>query len=103
MAQAFGEPAFPVDTHIHRLARALGAVGRHASSRAPSATSSASSRASRGTRLHLQIIYFGRQYCPARGHDSSRVPDLLVGGIEGADQAEMAKSQRRVHRSSTEA
>ncbi len=73
MNQAFGEPAFPVDTHIHRLA--------------------ARWRLSRGTNVeqterdlktifpreewgkrHLQMIYFGRQHCPARNHDAAQCP-----------------------------
>jgi endonuclease-3 len=73
MNQAFGEPAFPVDTHIHRLA--------------------ARWRLSRGTNVeqterdlktifpreewgkrHLQMIYFGRQHCPARNHDGAQCP-----------------------------
>ena len=73
MAQAFGEPAFPVDTHIHRLAARWGLSDGSSVARTerdlkrlfPPATWNA---------LHLQIIYFGRQYCPARGHDLSRCP-----------------------------
>src|ERR1041385_953620 len=65
MAQAFGEPAFPVDTHIHRLA------GRWQLSRARSVEEverdlKALYPPERWNTLHLQIIYFGRQYCPAR-------------------------------------
>lgn len=73
MAQAFGEPAFPVDTHIHRLA------GRWQLSRARSVEEverdlKAVFPQERWNTLHLQIIYFGRQYCPARGHDPAACP-----------------------------
>lgn len=73
MAQAFGEPAFPVDTHIHRLA------GRWQLSRARNVEEverdlKAVFPQERWNTLHLQIIYFGRQYCPARGHDPAACP-----------------------------
>jgi endonuclease-3 len=73
MAQAFGEPAFPVDTHIHRLA------GRWQLSRARSVEEverdlKAVFPRERWTTLHLQIIYFGRTYCPARGHEPAACP-----------------------------
>ena len=73
MAQAFGVPSFPVDTHIHRLA------GRWGLSRARNVVETERDlkklfpRAS-WNRLHLQIIYFGRQHCPARRHDLTRCP-----------------------------
>lgn len=73
MAQAFGVPAFPVDTHIHRLA------GRWGLSRARSVVEverdlKALFPPERWNDLHLQIIYFGRAYCPARGHDTAACP-----------------------------
>jgi endonuclease-3 len=73
MAQAFGEPSFPVDTHIHRLA------GRWQLSRARSvAEVERDLRAvfprARWNSLHLQIITFGRTYCPARGHAPATCP-----------------------------
>lgn len=68
MAQAFGRPAFPVDTHIHRLAARWGL----SSGKSVEATERDLKRLypedAWGT-LHLQIIYFGREHCPARGHD----------------------------------
>ena len=67
MAQAFGEPAFPVDTHIHRLAARWGL-----SSGKDVVTTERDLKAAfpreRWNALHLQIIYFGRRECPARGH-----------------------------------
>jgi endonuclease-3 len=73
MAQAFGEPAFPVDTHIHRLA------GRWGLSRARSVEEverdlKRAFPQDRWNALHLQIIYFGRTHCPARGHDQAQCP-----------------------------
>jgi endonuclease-3 len=73
MVQAFGEPAFPVDTHIHRLA------GRWQLSRARNVEEverdlKAVFPKERWHDLHLQMIYFGRQYCPARGHVPSECP-----------------------------
>ena len=73
MAQAFHEPAFPIDTHIHRLA------GRWQLSRARSVEEVERDLMTvfprdRWTTLHLQIIYFGRQYCTARQHEPSACP-----------------------------
>ena len=73
MAQAFGVPAFPVDTHIHRLAARWGlSSGRNA--RQTERDLMRIYPSSAWNRLHLQIIYFGREYCPARGHDSASCP-----------------------------
>lgn len=68
MAQAFGVPAFPVDTHIHRLAQRWGLTSgknvvqteRDLKRLFPEET---------WNRLHLQIIYYGREHCTARGCD----------------------------------
>jgi endonuclease-3 len=73
MAQAFQEPAFPVDTHIHRLA------GRWQLSRARTVEEverdlKAVFPRERWSTLHLQIIYFGRQYCTARQHEPAGCP-----------------------------
>ena len=73
MAQAFGVPAFPVDTHIHRLASRWGLskarnveqTERDLKSVFPIDT---------WNRRHLQIIFFGREYCPARNHNLSDCP-----------------------------
>jgi endonuclease-3 len=65
MAQAFGEPAFPVDTHIHRLAQRWGL----SSGKSVQQTEKDLKRLfpkDRWNVLHLQIIFYGRQYCPAR-------------------------------------
>ena len=73
MAQAFGEPAFPVDTHIHRLA----ARWRLSNGKNVEQTERDLKKVfprDEWSRRHLQIIYFGREYCPARGHDPSACP-----------------------------
>jgi endonuclease-3 len=73
LSQAFGQPAFPVDTHIHRLAARWG-LSR---GRTPDHTEQDLRRVfpeSSWNRLHLQIIYFGREYCPALYHDLSECP-----------------------------
>ena len=67
MAQAFGVPAFPVDTHIHRLMKRW----KLSNGKNVVQTEKDAKRLfprELWNKLHLQIIYFGRQYCPARGH-----------------------------------
>ena len=73
MSQAFGVPAFPVDTHIHRLAyrwclstgKSVEKTEKDLKRLFPEAI---------WNKLHLQIIFFGREYCPARGHDMTQCP-----------------------------
>jgi endonuclease-3 len=73
MLQAFGRPAFPVDTHIHRLARRWGLSRGRSVEHTERDLKKLYPRESWG-RLHLQIIYFGREHCPARGHDLGACP-----------------------------
>ena len=73
MAQAFGEPAFPVDTHIHRLAGRWG-LSRVATVEQTERDLKAVFPRDTWTRRHLQIIYFGREHCPARRHDLTSCP-----------------------------
>ncbi len=68
MAQAFGVPAFPVDTHIHRLAGRWG-LTRGTTVEHTERDLKAVFPREAWNRLHLQIIFFGREHCPARGHD----------------------------------
>ena len=73
MAQCFGLPTFPVDTHIHRLIYRWGL----SNGKRVEQTERDCKRLlpeDRWNDLHLQIIYFGRQYCPARGHTWSTCP-----------------------------
>ena len=65
MAQAFGVPAFPVDTHIHRLARRWG-LTRGKNVAQTEADLKALFPRDHWNKLHLQIIYYGRSHCPAR-------------------------------------
>ena len=73
IAQAFGQPAFAVDTHIHRLAARWGLSTGANVERTERDLKRLFPRAS-WSKLHLQIIWFGREYCPARGHDLSACP-----------------------------
>ncbi len=73
MSQAFGVPAFPVDTHIHRLmhrwtlsnGKNVVQTEKDAKRLFPKDT---------WNDIHLQIIYFGREFCPARGHNPLECP-----------------------------
>jgi len=73
MAQAFGVPAFPVDTHIHRLAARWGLSDGSTVEKTEADLKRLFDSESWNT-LHLQIIYFGREHCPARGHDMETCP-----------------------------
>jgi endonuclease III len=68
MAQAFGVPAFPVDTHIHRLAARWGLSDGSSVERSERDLKALVPR-ERWIRAHLQLIYFGREHCPALRHD----------------------------------
>jgi len=68
MAQAFGVPAFPVDTHIHRLAQRWGLSSGQSVVRTERDLKRLFPR-ERWNDLHLQIIFYGREYCTARGCD----------------------------------
>jgi endonuclease III len=73
MTQWFGKPAFPVDTHIHRLAYRWGL----SNGKSVEQTEKDLKRLipeSKWNKAHLQIIYFGREYCPARGHAWTSCP-----------------------------
>ena len=73
MSQGFGHPAFPVDTHIHRLAARWGlSTGKNVEQTERDLKKLYPPES--WNELHLQIIYFGREHCPARGHDLSRCP-----------------------------
>lgn len=73
MAQAFGVPSFPVDTHIHRLAKRW----RLSDGRSVIQTERDLKKIfpiESWNKLHLQIIYYGREYCTARGCDGYTCP-----------------------------
>jgi endonuclease-3 len=73
MTQAFDEAAFPVDTHIHRLAARWGLSNGKNVVKTESDLKKLFPREEWGKR-HLQMIYFGREYCPARNHDMGACP-----------------------------
>jgi len=91
MVQAFGVPTFPVDTYIHRFAERW-----QLSSGKNVEQTERDLRAlfprERWHLLHLQIIYFGRKFCPARGHDAVACPICSWAGRKR--QPANAKPQR---------
>ena len=77
MSQAFQQPAFPVDTHIHRCAARWGL----SSGKSVEETEKDLKKAfpeECWNKLHLQMIYFARKYCPARGH---KIPECPICSI----------------------
>ncbi|HLP18822.1 MAG TPA: endonuclease III [Chitinophagales bacterium] len=73
MSQIFDVPAFPVDTHIHRLMHRWKLTnGKNVEQTEKDAKRLFPEHI--WNKLHLQIIFFGREYCPARGHDESKCP-----------------------------
>jgi endonuclease-3 len=73
MAQGFGVPAFAVDTHIHRLAARWGLSNGTTVERTERDLKAVFARGT-WNRRHLQIIFFGREHCPARHHDLLTCP-----------------------------
>ncbi len=79
MSQAFGVPAFPVDTHIHRLMYRWGlSKGKNVVQTEKDAKRLFPKK--RWNDLHLQIIWYGREYCPARGWKIENDPITLKVG-----------------------
>ena len=82
MAQAFNVPAFPVDTHIHRLMYRWGlSNGKNVEQTEKDAKRLFPKEI--WNDLHLQIIFFGRKYCPARGHKVEECPICSKHGRKG--------------------
>lgn len=73
MVQAFGKPALPVDTHIHRLAARWGLSSGKNVVETERDLKRLFPEEAWGA-VHLQIIYFGREHCPARGHEPAGCP-----------------------------
>ena len=73
MSQWYGFPAFPVDTHIHRLAARWGLSNGKNVEKTEKDLKNVWPKKTWNKR-HLQIIYFGREHCPARNHDLSQCP-----------------------------
>ena len=81
MSQAFGVPAFPVDTHIHRLAYRWGLTNGKNVVQTEKDLKKLFDR-SLWNKLHLQIIFFGREHCPARGHQPEKCPICSKFGVK---------------------
>jgi endonuclease-3 len=80
MSQAFGVPAFPIDTHIDRLAHRWGLTsGKNVTQTEKDLKELFPENT--WNKIHLQIIYFGREYCPARGHVKENCPICSKYGI----------------------
>ena len=94
MNQAFGVPAFPVDTHIHRLAARWGLSSGKSVVETERDLKRLFPREEWGRR-HLQMIAFGRTWCPARGHDPAACPvcSWAAPGRRGAAQRSRAASK----------
>lgn len=81
MSQWFGVPAFPIDTHIHRLATRWGlSSGKNVEKTEEDLKNLFPKKT--WNKLHLQIIFFGRSYCPARGHKREECPICNKFGVE---------------------
>ena len=81
MAQAFGVPAFPVDTHIHRLMYRWGlSSGKNVQQTEKDAKRLFPKE--KWNKLHLQIIFYGRAFCPARGHKKEQCPICIEYGVK---------------------
>jgi endonuclease III len=91
MAQAFGIPAFPVDTHIHRLAERWGLSSGKNVTQTERDLKAAFPR-EHWNKLHLQIIYFGREHCPALYHDLETCPICSWAASKRQKEAEKARN-----------
>jgi endonuclease-3 len=79
MSQAFGVPAFPIDTHIHRLMYRWGLTSGKNVEQTEKDAKNLFPKAL-WNKLHLQIIFYGREYSPARGFDIKKSPiDASIG------------------------
>ena len=97
MAQAFGVPAFPVDTHIHRLAARWG-LSNGTSVERTERDLKAVFPPDTWNRRHLQIIYFGREHCPALRHDLTTCPICSWAATKKQIRAEVLAAQRATRR-----
>ncbi len=80
LCQAFNIPAFPVDTHIHRLAYRWGLSDGSSVTRTEQDLKKLTPE-SKWIKAHLQFILFGRKYCPARGHHAQDCPICSLYGL----------------------
>jgi endonuclease III len=94
IAQWFGRPAFPVDTHIHRLAHRWGLTRGKTVEKTEADLKKVFSRDTWNIR-HLQIIFFGREYCPARGHDLTTCPICSWAASKKRIREEMERPEKQ--------
>ena len=92
MVQAFGEPAFPVDTHIHRLAWRWGLSNGSSVERTERDLKRVFPEETWGT-VHLQIIYFGREHCPSLRHDFDACP-ICSWAMSGTKKAQERRGRK---------
>jgi endonuclease III len=100
MSQSFGHPAFPIDTHIHRLAERWGlSAGKNVQQTEKDLKSLFPKEI--WNDLHLQIIFFGREYCPARRHTMNTCP--ICGWAASAQRikAEESKNTKKTKTTKT--
>ncbi|MEO1434035.1 MAG: endonuclease III [Bacteroidota bacterium] len=100
MAQAFGVPAFPVDTHIHRLAYRWGLSNGKSVEQTEKDLKRLFPK-EKWNKLHLQIIFFGREFCPARGHIYAHCPICSKFGRRSllvAQEKELARKEKQATR-----
>jgi endonuclease-3 len=93
IVQAFGMPAFPVDTHIHRLAARWG-LSRAKNVEQTERDLKKLFAPETWGRVHLQFIYFGRETCPARGHDLTACPICSWAASKARIASEMRGSRQ---------
>ena len=94
MSQAFGEPAFPVDTHIHRLAYRWGlSSGKNVVQTERDLKRLFPREVWNG--LHLRIIFFGREYCPALYHAPEQCPICCWAGVSSRLRAETKRRSNK--------
>ena len=89
--QAFGLPAFPVDTHIHRLAARWGLSSGKNVEKTESDLKRVFPEETWG-KVHLQIIYFGREHCPALFHDLDACPICAWAASKGRKETERRRN-----------
>eukprot|EP00741_Cyanophora_paradoxa_P025383 tig00000378_g24502.t1 len=97
MAQVHGEPALPVDTHIHRLAARWGLSDGSKVEQTEADLKLAFPREA-WNRLHLQIIYFGREHCPAQRHEPSACPICSWAAPSGSRSGAKGKAKAKAGR-----
>lgn len=97
MAKAFGVPAFPVDTHIHRLAWRWG-LSDGSNVVRTERDLKALFPPEQWHKVHLQFIYFGREHCPALRHDPAVCPICSWAGVKSRLAGEAHRRGRQARR-----